>query len=180
MVKVMKRGLESVLKWEEDGKYSRDEVSEKAGSDLLVGSVVEVDGNDVKAYDSSADDACGFMAASEVLVAREALIDQKSLVFEIPFDSGGTTEIVEADALVIGVGADKATAAKITVTSGTWAGGDAAGVIHVYDLVGDLADGDAIKVGGVDCGTVDLIAGVLVVQAIAKLKGLGIIARVGA
>lgn len=54
----------------------------------------------------------------------------------IAFTSGGTTEIEEDDTITGATSGATATVKRIIVTSGTWAGGDAAGTLVLYSQTG--------------------------------------------
>jgi hypothetical protein len=54
----------------------------------------------------------------------------------IAFTSGGTTEVSEDDVLVGATSGASATVKRIIVTSGSWAGGDAAGIFILYSQSG--------------------------------------------
>lgn len=52
-----------------------------------------------------------------------------SLGYEVAFTSGGTYEIAEGDTITGGTSGETATVERVQVTSGSWAGGDAAGYL---------------------------------------------------
>ncbi len=53
--------------------------------------------------------------------------EAQSLGYELTFTSGGTTEVAEGDILIGVTSAARGTVGRVILTSGTWAGGDAAG-----------------------------------------------------
>lgn len=70
------------------------------------------------------------------------------------FDSGGTTEIAAGNTITGGTSGATATVDGVgTLSSGTWAGGDAAGILYISSVTGVWQDNEAIKVSSVDCGT---------------------------
>lgn len=72
----------------------------------------------------------------------------------LAFTSGGTTEIVVGDVICQSSGAVQAVVKAVSVTSGTWAGGDAAGTLTLKNQIGSFSAG-AIYVGaGSDEATV--------------------------
>ena len=64
----------------------------------------------------------------------------------LAFTSGGTYEISEDDDIEGETGGATATVKRIILTSGTWAGGDAAGILILYDQTGTF-ESETIKVG---------------------------------
>lgn len=120
-------------------------------------------------YDASAADKKG------VAIARDALIVESGLIWPIKFTGGGTSEIEVGDTIT---GATTTTSSavvrKITLSSGTWAGGDAAGTMLVDHITGDLTAENIKLPGGTDDATV---AETATVAALATLKTLGIIVR---
>ncbi len=77
--------------------------------------------------------------------------------WDLPFDSGGTTEIVAGDWLVGATGTGRCTVVSVgTLTSGTWAGGTAAGTFRVKSMHGTaFVDNEVLNKVGVDCATVN-------------------------
>lgn len=61
---------------------------------------------------------------------------QVSLGYELSFTSGGTYEISEGDTITGAVSSATATVGRIILTSGTWAGGDAAGRLILTSQTG--------------------------------------------
>lgn len=73
--------------------------------------------------------------------------------YSFTFDTG-VSEIVAGDLLDASASlGGYATVVSVTLTSGTWAGGDAAGTLVVYALQVAFADGSVMKVGGVTKAT---------------------------
>ena len=64
----------------------------------------------------------------------------------LPFTSGGTYVIAEDDEIAGEIGVATATVKRVVITSGSLAGGDAAGVLILYDQVGDF-EAETIRVG---------------------------------
>ena len=144
------------------GKVVELDYTKVDGTQISVGFVIAD-------YDASAADKKG------VAVVRDAQIVESGFIWPIVFTSGGTTEIKVGDTIT---GATTTTSSavvrKITLSSGTWAGGDAAGTMLVDHLTGDLT-AENIKLSG---GTNDAtVAATATVAALAILKTLGIVVR---
>jgi hypothetical protein len=78
---------------------------------------------------------------------------------EIPYTSGGTVEILPGDVVVDGTSGATGIVAAVTLTGGTWAGGDAVGTIYLTKVTGTWGDTHAVNKNGADCatsGTVDV------------------------
>lgn len=75
------------------------------------------------------------------------------LGYEIDFTSGGTTEIAEDDTITGDVSGATATVKRVIVTSGTWAGGDAAGRLIIYSQTGTF-QAENLLVSAVNLATV--------------------------
>ena len=72
----------------------------------------------------------------------------------LAYTSGGTTEIKAGDVVIGATSSAVAVVVSLTLTSGTWAGGDAAGVLRLKSQVGTFQS-ENIKVGaGTDDATV--------------------------
>ena len=69
--------------------------------------------------------------------------------FTLGFDSGGTAEISAGDTITGQTSAAAAMVISISLDSGTWAGGDAAGTFTLRRLKGTFANNEEIKVGAV-------------------------------
>ena len=73
----------------------------------------------------------------------------------LTFTSGGTTEIKVGDWIVGATSAARAEVVSITLASGTWAGGDAAGTMQIKNADGTWTANEKIKVAaGSDDATV--------------------------
>lgn len=72
----------------------------------------------------------------------------------VAYTSGGTTEIVAGDLIVGATSAATAVVVSITLTSGTWAGGNAAGVIRVKNQIGTFVSENIKVAGGTDDATI--------------------------
>lgn len=120
-------------------------------------------------YDaSSADLDC-------VVILRDAVIAKSAIKWTIAFTGGGTHELLVGETIT-GATSTTITArvCEINLTSGTWAGGDAAGTIVVDQFTGDFA-AENIKVsGGSDDATVSATD---TATAYDELKAAGIITR---
>jgi len=82
---------------------------------------------------SSADKSCA-------VVVREAIIDTTFLIYRIDYTSGGPTTPVAGDTITgLTTTTTSAEIVSVTLSSGTWAGGDAAGYFIVDHLTGDFA-----------------------------------------
>lgn len=73
--------------------------------------------------------------------------------YKAAYTSGGTTPIAVGDTVTGGTSGQTAKVVYITVTSGSWAGGDAAGSIYVGTPSGAFSNGEALLVGGSDLAT---------------------------
>lgn len=73
----------------------------------------------------------------------------------LAYTSGGTTEIVAGDVIVGATSAAQATVKKVVLSSGTWAGGDAAGTFTLCNQIGTFQS-ENVKVGA---GTNDATVG---------------------
>jgi len=72
----------------------------------------------------------------------------------LAYTSGGTTEIVAGDLIVGATSGAVATVVSLTLTGGTWAGGNAAGVLTIKNQVGTFQS-EKIKVkAGTDDATI--------------------------
>ena len=69
------------------------------------------------------------------------------------FTSGGTTEIAEGDTVTGSVSGETAVVKRVILTSGTWAGGDAAGRLIVYSVSGAF-QAENLLVSAADLATI--------------------------
>lgn len=69
------------------------------------------------------------------------------------YTSGGTTEIMPGDTVTGSVSGSTATVTNVGVSSGTWAGGDAAGFIYITDASGAF-QAENLLVSAVDLATI--------------------------
>lgn len=187
--------LNDVLKWEQESRYSRDVVTILAGQDLPVGAVIgkvtasgkvtaiDYDGADgsedpfgitIDAYDATLADLEG------VAIARDALIDPDFLAWPLEFTSGGTDKPRVGDIITGATSADTAEIDKITLSSGSWAGGDAAGILWLRKVTGEFqAENLNIDARNIaDFATI--AAGLTITDNLTALKQLGILTRQGA
>lgn len=73
----------------------------------------------------------------------------------VAFTSGGTTAITTGSTITGSVSGVTATVISISVTSGSWSGGDAAGTLWVKLQNGSFnSSGENLLVSGVDCATI--------------------------
>lgn len=75
--------------------------------------------------------------------------------FVLNYDSGGTTEIVVGDWLKCETSGALAKVVSVTLSTGTWAGGNAAGYFIVDSKVGTFTNDKILYVNNADCGTVN-------------------------
>lgn len=101
---------------------------------------------DFDAVDGS-EDALGFVIddydalggdVEGVAVTRQALIDPDYLAWPMEFTSGGTDIPAVGDVVVGATSSDTGEIVKITVSSGSWAGGDAAGTLWLRKVSGEF------------------------------------------
>ena len=83
--------------------------------------------------------------------------------WDLKFDSGGTHELLANDWIVGATGAGRAIIVSITLSSGTWAGGDAAGTLRLKSFQGTAIVNNEVlnhDIAGTatDCATADGIA----------------------
>lgn len=149
------------------------------------GKKVEID---YDAVDGS-QDAYGFVIAgydategdvNGVAVIREALIDPDYLAWPMEFTSGGTDVPAIGDVVVGATSDDTGEIVYITLTSGSWAGGDAAGVLWLRKVSGEFQaenlDIDARSI----TNFASIAAGLTVDDNLELLKAAGILTRTGA
>ena len=67
--------------------------------------------------------------------------------FSIGFDSGGTSQILAGDTITGETSGAEALVISISLNSGTWAGGDAAGTFSLRRVVGVFQDNEDLSVG---------------------------------
>lgn len=141
---------------------------------LVVLSWTAVDGSQ-KAYGLLLDD-CDASAADKkcAVTVRDSLMVKSPLKWRVNFTGGGTTTPVVHDTLTgLTTTTTSCRIKSITVTSGTWAGGDAAGYFIVDQLTGDFAaENVEINSSTTDDATVALTN---MTQALVDLKAAGII-----
>ena len=70
----------------------------------------------------------------------------------IAFD-GGTVEILEGDSIVGPTSGQTATVKKITIITGAYSTGDAAGFLSVISNSGTWTNNEEIQVSGVNCSS---------------------------
>ena len=109
-----------------------------------------------------------------VAVVRDAIIVKSALVWPVAFTGGGTSEIKAGDTITGATSAVTAVVQRVALSSGSWAGGDAAGVFEVNRLSGDFQAENVKLPGGTDDATVSATK---TVDALAAMKAAGIIVR---
>ena len=87
------------------------------------------------------------------LTANQVLYYQKTDIESAAYTSGGTTEIVAGVTITGATSGETAIVDSVVLSTGTWAGGDAAGTIYVHTVSGAWTNGEGILVATVDCGT---------------------------
>lgn len=193
-VMIEKDRLNDVLKWEQEKYFSREKVVILAGEDLPMAAVVgkiTASGKLVK-IDYAASDGSeypyGFLIADYdasladlegVAIVRDALIDPGYLAWPMPFTGGGTEVPNVGDVISGATSGDTAEIAKIEVISGSWAAGDAAGVLWLRKVSGEFqAENLDIPARSItDFATI--AAGLTVDANLASLKTKGIVQREG-
>lgn len=118
---------------------------------------------------SSADASCA-------VLVRDAIINDLLLRWRIDYTSGGTTEPVVGDTITgLTTTTTSARIVAITLSSGTWAGGNAAGYFIVDQLTGDFA-AENCEVNSSTSNDVT-VAAMYRAQALTDLAARGIIVR---
>jgi len=93
-------------------------------------------------------------AISCVAIKTKAIFDKSNLVWRIEFTGGGTNQPYAGDWIEgITTTTSKARIVDIQLSSGTWAGADAAGVLFVDHMTGDFAAENARIVGDAPTST---------------------------
>jgi prepilin-type N-terminal cleavage/methylation domain-containing protein len=94
------------------------------------------------------------VAISETFPVNEStLLVRIKEAAELRFDSGGTTEIVDGDIITQANGARGTVVGNPVLSAGTWAAGNAAGIITINNVSGTFANGQALLVGGTNLAT---------------------------
>jgi len=73
---------------------------------------------------------------------------------DLAFTSGGTTEIVPGDWIVGATSSAKAEVVKVTLSSGTWAGGDAVGTLRIRSQHGTFQSENLKVAAGTNDATI--------------------------
>ena len=143
---------------------------------------------DFDAVDGS-EDAYGFViaeydasdaAVAGVAVVRDAIIDPNYLAWPMEFTGGGTDVPAVGDTVVGATSSDTAEICKITVSSGSWAGGDAAGTLWLRNVSGEF-QAENLDIDARSISNFASIAAALdTTTALAVMAAAGIIARDGA
>jgi hypothetical protein len=160
------------------GDYFEIEVTEGSGK-LVVLDFTAVDGSQkahgilIDDYDASAGDKdC-------VAVVRDAVIAKSPLKWKITFTGGGTEVLAVGDTITSVTGGSGASARVVEshLTSGSWAGGDAAGYLIVDRLTGDFATENITFPGTAADSDDATVAATDIAGAFDDLKAAGIITR---
>lgn len=152
-----------------------------AGSNKVVKiNFVGIDGSEdpygflIDDYDGSEADVNG------VAVIRDAIIDVSFLAWPMAFTGGGTDVPRVGDVITGATSGDTGEIVKIEVTSGSWAGGDAAGVLWLRKVSGEFQAEDLDIVAREITDFASITAGLIVDANLAILVAKGIIQRTGA
>lgn len=125
-------------------------------------------------YDASEADKSG------VAVVRDAVIDPDHLAWPMVFTSGGTDVPRVGDVVVGATSSHTGEIAKITLSGGSWAGGDAAGTLWLRKVTGEFQAEDLdIDARGIT-NFATIAAGLKTAGNLALLKAAGIVTREGA
>lgn len=94
--------------------------------------------------------ALGCLQNSNLTQCVGNYFSRMGIAFEeaLPFNSGGTTAIAVADTITGATSGTTATVQRVVLTSGSWAGGDAAGYLAVKSATGPFISGENLDVGG--------------------------------
>ena len=94
------------------------------------------------------------VAISEGFPVNEAtLLVRIKEAAEISFNSGGTTEIEDGNIITQANGARGTVVGNPVLSSGSWAAGDAVGIITINNVSGTFNSGQALLVGGINLAT---------------------------
>jgi hypothetical protein len=109
-------------------------IAERSDGDLLAY-------KDISSADITSRNSIGFWLKSSANLAAEALElvvseAKGGAKLKIAFDSGGTAEITVGDTITGATSGATAKVCGVTVSSGTWAGGDAAGELALHNQTG--------------------------------------------
>lgn len=107
------------------------------------------------------------------------LVTSAFLGWVVPFSSGGTAEIKTGDTIVGATSGATAIVTEVVLSSGTWAGGDAAGFFSVRSLTGTFGS-ENVKVGaGTNDATVtaNVVHNVAFAAAAASATGIAALSR---
>jgi hypothetical protein len=128
--------LAAILKWEQENHYSRDQITVLAGQTLVPGEVlgkVTASGK-YAAIDFAAGDGTENAAGLSFSTYDASAPGTRT----VAFTSGGTYEVIPGDTIVGATSGSTARVVSITLSSGTWAGGDAAGTFTLDTRNGAL------------------------------------------
>ncbi len=99
-------------------------------------------------------DASGTIVFKNTTVSGTFQASEQLQYRTLAFTDGGTTEIEAGDTITGLTGSATAVVWKVTVTSGTWAGGDAAGTLHLRDQTGTFESENIGNDGTTDHATI--------------------------
>lgn len=157
------------------GVFTSDEINftlTDAGTDFVYGDTftiaVPAGGGQVRAINLSGVDG----SANAYGILYDAVDASASGQYTRTYTSGGTYEILPGDTVVGATSAATARVVAVTVTSGTWAGGDAAGTLTVDTHTGTF-QAENLNVGGNT--NVATIAGAMSATAATDQPGVAIV-----
>lgn len=117
---------------------------------------------------------------SGVAIVRDALIDPDFLAWPLAFTSGGNAVPAVGDIITGDTSSDTGEIVKIDVVSGSWAGGDAAGILWLSNVRGEF-QAENLDIDARDISNFATIAaGLTVDDNLEKMKQAGILLREGA
>ncbi len=115
-----------------------------------------------------------------VAIVRDALIDAYYLAWPMEFTSGGTDIPAVGDVISGATSADTAEIVKISLASGAWADGDAAGTLWLRKISGDFQAENLDIAARSITNFATIAAGLGATTALAAMKAAGIVEREGA
>jgi hypothetical protein len=121
-------------------------------------------------------DDCDASAADKAAVSiyRDAVVAEQGLRWPVAFTSGGTFEVKAGHVITGAVSAKTAKVVRVDLTSGTWAGGNAAGTFVVEAISGDF-QAENVNVG--PNNDVATVAATATAAALAQLAAKNIVTR---
>jgi hypothetical protein len=149
------------------------------------GKIVKIDFDGVTGaedpYGFVIDDYDALLADLEgVAIVRDSLIDPDFLAWPMEFTSGGTDVPKVGDIVVGATSSHTGEIAKITVSSGAWVDGDAAGTLWLRKVTGEFQAEDLDIDARSITNFATIAAGLTVTANLAILKAASIVEREGA